>query len=119
MLVRDTSCDEFGHPNLSELVADEFGHPNLSELVTGTSCGQYGPNFPAVPFWYSGNFGFQIRPQLGTDLLKVPHTSCKTANITSGSMEQQCAHQSLLYMENLEQIALSGKPSSLVETIYG
>ena len=51
---------------------DEFGHPNLSGLAAGTSCGQFGLNFPAVPFRYSGKFGFQIRPQLGTDLRKVP-----------------------------------------------
>ena len=33
---------------------DEIGHPNLSGLAAGTSCGQFVPNFPAIPF---GTFG--------------------------------------------------------------
>ena len=64
-----------GHFNAGPTSCDEFGNTNLSGLAAGTSCSQFGPNFPSVPFWYfrySGNFGFQIRPQLGTDLRKVP-----------------------------------------------
>ena len=66
--------------------SDEFGHPNLSGLAAGTSCGQFGPNFPAVPFWYSGKFGFQIRPQLGTDLRKVPQYKDLSASLRMGKL---------------------------------